>query len=245
MPTSMEPDAGIGLAEPGQNLLLRTLPDAEYARIRDDLHPIRCAAGHVIYHPHGSLDRFYFVADGFVSLMYTTYDGHTAEISLVGREGGVGVSLFLGGEPSQLQAVAQVPVTAWCLPKERLREEFGRSGRLQERLLRYTQALMSQMAQTVVCNRHHSVTLQLCRWLLLSLDRLPDDDLPMTHETIARMLGVRRPGITEAARKLQQEGLIEYRRGNIHVVDRRALENRACECYGVIRGEYDRLVEDL
>ncbi|MDZ7828529.1 MAG: Crp/Fnr family transcriptional regulator [Halofilum sp. (in: g-proteobacteria)] len=240
-----ELDTAKGLTHPRENRLLRSLPDAEYRRIAGDLRPVHFESGYAIHHPHGALDCFYFIADGFASLMYTTCDGHTAEISLVGREGGIGVTLFLGGTPSQIEAIAQVPVTAWCLPKRPLRDEFARAGPFQHSLLIFTQALMAQMAQTVVCNRHHSVTLQLSRWLLLSLDRLPNDDIPMTHETIARMLGVRRPGITEAAKQLQREGLIEHRRGNIHVVDRRALESRVCECYGVIRDEYDRLAESL
>lgn len=235
----------LAVPESRQNLLLGSLPEPEFERIAADLEPVWLEAGDSIYRPHSDLDRFYFLVRGFISLLYVTADGHTTEISLIGNEGGVGVALFLGGTQMQFEATAQVQVAAWTLPRARLQEEFARGEQLQHSLLRFTRALMTQMSQTVVCNRHHTVTLQLCRWILLSLDRLPGNELWMTQQTIAHTLGVRRAGITEAANRLQQAGLIDYRRGHIRVPDRAALEQHACECYGAVREEYDRLREEL
>ena len=181
--------------------------------------------------------------DGIVSLLYVMEDGSSAEIAVVGNEGLVGISLFMGGETTPSRAVVQSSGHAFRLAARYLREEFGRSGPMQHLLLRYTQSLITQMAQTAVCNRHHSVDQQLCRWLLLSLDRLPTQELVMTQELIANMLGVRREGVTAAAGKLQDAGVIEYRRGHIKVLDRPKLETMSCECYAVVRRESDRLAQ--
>ncbi len=230
---------------PTANLLLAGMRKEDYGSVAADLELVELPAGEVLYHPFGEIGYFWFITEGFVSLLQTTEDGHTAEISLVGNEGGFGLTLVLGGSPPPIEAVVQMPARAWRLPVDRLRAEFARGGDLQWNLLRFARALMVQMAQTVVCNRHHSVALQFCRWILLSLDRVPGSDLDMTHETIARMLGVRRAGVTEAAARLQREGLIEYRRGHIHVPDRAALEARACECYHLIRKEYEFLRQEV
>jgi CRP-like cAMP-binding protein len=185
----------------------------------------------------------YFPTDGIVSLLYVMKNGASAEIAIVGNEGVVGVALFMGGESTPSRAIVQSEGNSYRLRADYLREEFERGGTLQHLLLRYTQTLITQMAQTAVCNRHHTIEQQLCRWLLLSLDRLPSDELQMTQELIANMLGVRREGVTAAAGHLQNAGLIQYRRGHIKVLDRAGLERRVCECYGVVKAESDRLLQ--
>ena len=196
----------------------------------------------MIYESGSELRHVYFPTDSIVSLLYVMVDGASAEIAVVGNEGIIGVALFMGGETMPNRALVQSAGHAYRLKGQLLKEEFNRSGGLQHLLLRYTQALLTQMAQTAVCNRHHSLDQQLCRWLLLSHDRLHSDDLVMTQELIANMLGVRREGVTESAGNLQRAGLISYHRGHITVLDRAGLEARACECYAVVRKEFDRLL---
>jgi CRP-like cAMP-binding protein len=198
--------------------------------------------GDVIYESGSALEHVYFPTDCIISLLYVMEDGSSAEIAIVGCEGMVGVALFMGGESTPSRAVVQSAGHAYRLSGKLVKEEFVRAGAMQYLLLRYTQALLTQMAQTAVCNRHHSVDQQLCRWLLLSLDRLASNDLTMTQELIANMLGVRREGVTEAAGKLQAAGLIRYSRGHITVLDRPRLEARVCECYAVVKKEFDRLL---
>ncbi len=198
--------------------------------------------GHVLYESGNQLQHVYFPTDCIVSLLYVMEDGHSAEIAIVGNEGIVGVALFMGGETTPSRGIVQSAGHAYRLPGKLLKEEFFRAGPLQQLLLRYTQALLTQMAQTAACNRHHSVDQQLCRWLLLSLDRLSSDELVMTQELIANMLGVRREGVTEAAGQLQKLGLIHYSRGRIKVLDRPGLEKKTCECYRVVKREFDRLL---
>ena len=198
--------------------------------------------GEVLYEPGTQMRHVYFPTTCIVSLLYVMEDGASAEIAVVGNEGIVGVSLFMGGESTTSRAVVQSAGHAYRLKGQLLKDEFYRAGPMQQLLLRYTQALLTQMAQTAVCNRHHTVDQQLCRWLLLSLDRLPSNDLTMTQELIANMLGVRREGVTEAAGELQRAGLIEYRRGHITVLNRAGLEARVCECYAVVKKELDRLL---
>jgi CRP-like cAMP-binding protein len=228
--------------EPRQNRLLASLPAADYERLVPELKPLTLTLGAALYESGAHLDSVYFPATSVVSLLYVMSDGASAEIALVGNDGLVGVALFMGGETTPSRAVVQSEGWAFRLKAQLLKEEFSRGGALQHLLLRYTQALLTQMAQTAVCNRHHSIDQQLCRWLLLSLDRLPTDELTMTQELIANMLGVRREGVTEAARKLQAAGLIHYSRGRIAVVDRGGLERRCCECYEVVKRECDRLL---
>ena len=228
-------------APPISNLLLAGLPDADYQRVVSALEPVELPPGRTLLPSSGTLDRFYFVNSGLISLLHTTEDGESAEIAIVGNEGGVGLALILGGHPFPAQAVVQASSVLWSLRADVLQREFDQGGELQRNLLKFTQALMTQMAHTVVCNRHHSVELQLCRWILLSLDRLPTNELQMTQETIAHMLGVRRAGVTEAMSRLQRDGLVEHRRGQVRVCDRAALEARACECYQVIKREYVHL----
>jgi len=198
--------------------------------------------GWVIYESGGPLNYLYFPATSIVSLLYVMESGASAEIAITGNEGLVGISLFMGGESTPSRAVVQSAGEGYRLRAGVLKKEFALGGRLQYLALRYTQALITQMAQTAVCNRHHALEQQLCRWLLLSLDRLPGNELRMTQELIANMLGVRREGVTEAAGKLQAEGLIRYSRGQITVLDRPGLERRVCECYAVVKKEYDRLL---
>ena len=198
--------------------------------------------GHVLYEPGSAMRHVYFPTNSIVSLLYVMEDGSSAEIAIVGNEGIVGISLFMGGETTSSRAVVQSAGQAYRVPGKYLKDEFFRAGPFQRLLLRYTQALITQMGQTAVCNRHHSVEQQLCRWLLMSLDRLPSNELTMTQELIANMLGVRREGVTEAAGKLQKLALIRYNRGHIVVVDRPALEAHACECYAVVKLEFDRLL---
>lgn len=225
-----------------RNHLLAALPEDEYARLSSHLELVSLPLGHVVYESGTQMRHAYFPATAIVPLLYVMEDGASAEIAVVGNEGVVGVSLFMGGETTPSRAIVQSAGDAYRLPKQLLKDEFYRAGPMQKLLLRYTQALLTQMAQTAVCYRHHSVDKQLCRWLLLSLDRQDSNELSMTQELIANMLGVRREGVTEAAGKLQKAGLIEYRRGHITVLDRAGLEERVCECYGVVRKEFDRLL---
>jgi CRP-like cAMP-binding protein len=230
------------LWDPQRNLLLDVLPMEESERIYPDLQFIHLPLGSVLYESVDVLRHVYFPTNSIVSLLYVMEDGAPAEIAVVGNEGVIGVALFMGGETTPNRAVVQSAGHAYRLPAQRLKEEFRRNGGLQILLLRYTQALLTQMAQTAVCNRHHSVDQQLCRWLLLSLDRLDSDTLNMTQELIADMLGVRREGVTEAAGKLQKRGVIRYVRGRITVLDREKLEHLSCECYKVVKKETDRLL---
>jgi CRP-like cAMP-binding protein len=201
--------------------------------------------GQVVYESGGHLEHVYFPTTSVVSLLYVMADAASAGIAIVGREGLVGIALFMGGETTPSRAIVQSAGRAYRLGARVLKEEFSRGGPMQRLLLRYTQALITQMAQTAVCNRHHSIDQQLCRWLLLSIDRLSSNELKMTQELIANMLGVRRPGVTEAALKLQNAGLIRYSHGLIEVLDRPGLERHVCECYTVVKREFDRLLPDL
>jgi len=230
---------------PRQNHLLNALPAAEWERIEPQLELVPMTLGEVLYESGISLRHVYFPTDSIVSLLYVMENGASAEIAVVGNEGMVGVALFMGGETTPSRAVVQAAGHAYRLKGQVLKDEFNRAAGLQHLLLRYTQALLTQMAQTAVCNRHHSVDQQLCRWLLLSMDRLPSNKLSMTQELIANMLGVRREGVTEAAGKLQETGLIHYSRGQITVMDRPRLERQACECYRVVKTEFDRLLPDV
>jgi CRP-like cAMP-binding protein len=227
---------------PKENHLLAALPATAYGRLLPHLQQATLDLGWPIYESGKAQEYVYFPTDSIVSLLYVMEDGSSAEIAVVGKEGVVGIALFMGGESAPNRAVVQSAGTAYRLKGNVLKKEFDRGGPLQVLLLRYTQTLIAQMAQTAVCNRHHSVEQQLCRWLLLSMDRLPSNELTMTQELIANMLGVRRQGVTEAAGKLQAEGLINYNRGKVTVLDRARLEARVCECYGVVRRESDRLL---
>ncbi len=224
-----------------RNHILRSLPPADWARLEQQLQPVSLALGTVVYESGGQLSYVYFPTTAIVSLLYVMADGASAEIAVVGNDGIVGIALFMGGESTPSRAVVQSAGQAYRLRAEAMKQEFVRGGELQHLLLRYTQALITQMAQTAVCNRHHSIDQQLCRWLLMSLDRLAGDELAMTQELIANMLGVRREGVTEAAGKLQAAGLIRYSRGHITVLDRAGIEQRCCECYAVVKRESDRL----
>ena len=230
--------------DPRQNRLLAALPPDGLLRLSASLELAPLALGAALYESGAEMRHVYFPTDSIVSLLYVMEDGSSAEIAVVGNEGLVGVSLFMGGETTPSRAVVQSAGHAYRLPGRLLKEEFYRAGPMQHLLLRYTQALLTQMAQTAVCNRHHSLDQQLCRWLLLSLDRLSGNKLVMTQELIANMLGVRREGVTEAAGNLQAAGLISYRRGHITVLDRPGLEARTCECYSVVKRESDRLLPD-
>ena len=230
---------------PKDNHLLSVLPEVEWMRIAPHLVPVDMPLGQVVYESGDRLDHVYFPTTAIVSLLYVMEDGASAEIAIVGNEGLIGIALFMGGETTPSRAVVQSAGHAYRLDARILKDEFRRAGPVQRLLLRYTQALITQMAQTAVCNRHHSIDQQLCRWLLLSVDRLPSNELKMTQELIANMLGVRRPGVTEAAMKLQDAGLIRYSYGHIEVLDRPGLEKRVCECYGVVKREFDRLLPDL
>jgi len=227
---------------PHQNHLLDALPAQDFGRIAPHLELVSLDLGDVLYEPGMQLRYVYFPTTAIVSLLYVMEDGASAEIAIVGNEGILGIALFMGGETTPSRAVVQSAGFGYRLRAQSLKDEFARSGPFLRLLLRYTQALITQMAQTAVCNRHHSVDQQLCRWLLLSLDRLSSSELSMTQELIANMLGVRREGVTEAAGKLQQAGLIHYRRGKIIVLDRPRLEARCCECYQVVKSEFDRLL---
>ncbi len=229
-------------ADPRQNRLLAALPEAAWVRWLPLLEQVDMPLGKVLYEPGTRLSHVYFPTDSIVSLLYVMEDGGSAEIAMVGLEGIVGISLFMGGESTPSRAVVQSAGQAFRLKAGLMMQEFNRAGPVLHLLLRYTQALITQMSQTAVCNRHHSLDQQLCRWLLLSLDRLPSNEIFMTQELIANMLGVRREGVTEAAGQLQKAGLISYQRGRISVLDRPGLEQRTCECYAVVKTEYDRLL---
>ncbi|MBL0142995.1 MAG: Crp/Fnr family transcriptional regulator [Betaproteobacteria bacterium] len=230
---------------PNQNHLLAALPTAEFERLAGNLELVPMPLGEILYEPGGQLQHAYFPTTSIVSLHYDTESGASAEIAGVGNEGVVGISLFMGGDTTTSSAVVQTAGHAYRLRRGILMQEFERAGPMRGLLLRYTQALITQMTQTAVCNRHHSVEQQLCRWLLMTLDRVPSGQLVMTQELVARMLGVRREGITEAAGNLQRAGLISYRRGHITVLARSGLETRTCECYAVVRQEMNRLLSDV
>jgi len=224
------------------NQLLDALPAAEWLRWQPQLELVDLPLGTVLYESGSTMGHVYFPTSAIVSLLYVLENGASAEIAVVGHEGVVGISIFMGGGSTPSRAVVQSAGQGFRLRSGAMKDEFGRSSPVMHLLLRYTQALITQMTQTAVCNRHHSLDQQLCRWLLLSLDRLPGDNLVMTQELIANMLGVRREGVTEAALSLQKAGLIRYARGHIKVLDRPGLELRTCECYQVVKTEYDRLL---
>jgi CRP-like cAMP-binding protein len=243
MPAGVEPTIKPPKIKPRDNFLLAALPEEVFDRLLPDLKPVTMPLGKVIYESGAQLEYVYFPAPScIVSMLYVMEDGSSAEIAVVGDEGMVGIALFMGGGTTPSRALVQSAGQAFRLPGDALKREFERHTGFQHLLLRYTQALITQMSQTAVCNRHHSVDQQLCRWLLLSLDRLPTNELTMTQELIANMLGVRREGVTEAAGKLQNLGLISYSRGRITVLDRPGLEAQVCECYAVVKKEYDRLL---
>ena len=227
---------------PKQNHLLDALPAEDYARLLPDLELVPMPLGWVVYESGVHMDYVYFPTTCIVSLLYVTENGASAEIAITGNEGLIGISLFMGGESTPSRAVVQSEGHAYRLKEIVLKKEFALGGQLQHLALRYTQALITQMSQTAVCNRHHSVDQQLCRWLLLSMDRLAGNELRMTQDLISNMLGVRREGVTEAAGHLQAAGLIRYSRGKITVLDRPGLEQRVCECYAVVKKEFDRLL---
>jgi CRP-like cAMP-binding protein len=231
----------LGPYDPQHNHLLAALSPAARERIYPQLQLVEMPLGKIIYEPDDVLRHVYFPVDCIVSLLYVMEDGDSAEISVVGNEGVIGIALFMGGETTPSRAVVQSAGSAYRLIGQKLKDEFHRNGGMQISLLRYTQALITQMSQTAVCNRHHTVDQQLCRWLLLSLDRLASNQLTMTQELIANMLGVRREGVTDSAGKLQKLGVIEYHRGRITVLDRPKLERLSCECYAVVKKETDRL----
>ncbi|MBK7765602.1 MAG: Crp/Fnr family transcriptional regulator [Sulfuritalea sp.] len=228
--------------DPRQNHLLAALPAEDCERLFRHLELVPMPLGHSLYEPGIEMRHVYFPTTAIVSLLYVMEGGASAEIAVVGNEGVIGVALFMGGETTPSRGVVQSAGHAYRLTGQLIKDEFHRGGAMQHLLLRYTQALLTQMAQTAVCNRHHSLDQQLCRWLLLSMDRLPGSELRMTQELIANMLGVRREGVTEAAGKLHSAGLIEYHRGRITVLDRAGLEARVCECYAVVKNESDRLL---
>ena len=230
-------------SDPLENKLLAALPASDRRRWLPELERVELQLGQILYEAGHTLSHVYFPTTSIVSLLYVMENGASAEIAVVGQEGIVGISLFMGGESTPSRAVVQSAGQGFRLAAQAIKDEFKRAPVL-HLLLRYTQALITQMAQTAVCNRHHSLDQQLCRWLLLSLDRLQGNELVMTQELIANMLGVRREGVTEGALKLQQAGLIRYARGRIAVLDRPGLEQRTCECYAVVKREYDRLLPD-
>lgn len=231
--------------DPNQNHLLAALLDAEFDRLAPHLELVPLLLGDVLSESGDKLHHLYFPTSAIVSLHYLLENGGSSEIAGVGNEGVLGVSIFMGGDSTPSRAVVQTRGHAYRLPAAILMEEFNRGGHVMRLLLRYTQALLTQMSQTAVCNRHHSVEQQLCRWLLLTLDRLPTNELTMTQELIANMLGVRREGVTEAAGRLQGYGYISYRRGHITVLDRAGLEDDVCECYAVVKKEFGRLLSDV
>ena len=225
-----------------RNRILKALPAEDFARLEPDLEQIEMPLGRSVYEAGGAMKHLIFPSEGIISLLQVMRDGQAGEIAVVGNEGVVGIAMFMGGETTPSRAVVQSACEAWRLPLGALSREFNRGGDLQHLLLRYTQALITQMSQTAVCNRHHSVDQQLCRWLLMSLDRLDSDELVMTQELIANMLGVRREGVTEAAGKLQRAGAIKYSRGRILLLDRDKLLDSVCECYALVKKEYGRLL---
>ncbi|MFZ6768616.1 Crp/Fnr family transcriptional regulator [Undibacterium sp. Di26W] len=233
------------LHNPLQNHLLAALPHAEFERIAVHLELVTMPLGQALYEAGATLNYVYFPTTSIVSLLYVLENGASAEIAIVGNEGILGISLFMGGETTPSRAVVQCAGFGYRLQSQFLKDEFNRAGPFLRLLLRYTQALIAQMTQTAVCNRHHSIEQQLCRWLLLSLDRLPSDSVSMTQELIANMLGVRREGVTGAAGNIQRLGLINYSRGKIDVIDRPGLEKVVCECYAVVKHEFDRLLSDI
>ena len=230
------------MTTPRDNHLLATLSGVELERMEPHLEGVEMALGDVVYESGRELGHVYFPTTSIVSLLYVLESGASAEIAIVGREGVVGVSIFMGGATTPNRAVVQSAGMAYRMPARVIQEEFRRGGTMQHLMLRYTQSLLTQMAQTAVCNRHHSLDQQLCRWLLFSIDRLDSPEIVTTQELISNMLGVRREGVTEAAGKLQKAGAISYRRGHIKVLDRAALEKMSCECYEVVRRETDRLL---
>jgi len=231
-----------GTPDPQQNHILDALPQPERERLFPHLRLVNLPLGRVLYESGDTLRHIYFPTDSIVSLLYVLQNGQSAEIAVVGNDGAIGVALFMGGETTTNRAIVQSAGSTYRLTGTRLKEEFELHGETLHILLRYTQSLLTQMAQTAVCNRHHTVDQQLCRWLLLSLDRLPSDELVMTQELIANMLGVRREGVTTAASKLQKLGVVSYQRGHIKVLDRPRLERLSCECYSVVKRETDRLM---
>lgn len=233
------------LNDPNQNHLLAALLEAEFSRLSPHLEPIMMKLGDVLYESGGKLTHVYFPTSAIVSVHYVLENGNSSEIAGVGNEGVLGISLFMGGDTTPSRAVVQTAGHGYRLKSHYLLEEFNRAGPVMRLLLRYTQALLTQMSQTAVCNRHHTVEQQLCRWLLLTMDRLPSSELTMTQELIANMLGVRREGVTEAAGKLQARGYISYRRGHISVLNRTGLEGDVCECYDVVKKEFARLMSDV
>jgi len=230
---------------PNQNHLLAALPAEEFERLEEHLELVSLPLGQILYEPGQQMSHAYFPVTAIVSLHYVMESGASAESAAVGNEGVVGISLFMGGDTTPSSAVVPIAGEAYRLDSRMLKEEFTRGGLMQHLLLRYTQALITQMTQTAACNRHHSVEQQLCRWLLLTLDRAPSHELVMTQQLVASMLGVRREGITASAGDLQQAGIIRYRRGHIAVLDRSGLEDRVCECYAVVRKEIARLLSDV
>jgi len=230
---------------PNQNHLLAALPTAEFERLAKHLELVAMPLGQILYEPGGQMQHAYFPTTAIVSLHYVTESGASAETAGVGNEGVVGIALFMGGDTTPSSAVVQTAGHGYRLERDKLMEEFNRGGLMHRLLLRYTQALITQMNQTAACNRHHSLEQQLCRWLLLTLDRLSSNELVMTQELVASMLGVRREGITESAGNLQRAGFIRYRRGHIAVIERSGLEATACECYAVVKKELARLLSDV
>ncbi|MGI9025864.1 MAG: Crp/Fnr family transcriptional regulator [Burkholderiaceae bacterium] len=228
-----------------QNLLLAALPAGDFERLLGHFEEVEMSLGQVLYESGEQLRHLYFPTTLIASLLFVTQNGSSTELAVAGREGAIGVALFMGGNSTNSRAIVQSAGMAIALPAAAMEEEFERGGALQWILLRYTQALITQMAQTAVCNRHHTLDQQLCRWLLISIDRLSSNKLRMTQQLIADMLGVRREGVTEAAGKLQTNGAITYSRGEITVIDRRLLEERVCECYGVVNKEYNQLLDDV
>ena len=227
-----------------QNNLLAALPRDAWKRVSSQLEPVNLSLSDVLYEPGQIQHHVYFPTDSIISLLYVMESGATAEIAAVGNEGLVGVAVFMGGNITASRAVVRGAGRAFRIKAELLKREFDHSAAIQRLLLRYTQALIAQMTQTAACNRHHSIDQQLCRWLLLTLDRLPSNELTITQELIGNLLGVRRAGVTEAARKLQRARLIEYRHGHITVLDRSGLEAKTCECYVAVKKEFTRLLSD-
>jgi CRP-like cAMP-binding protein len=230
---------------PSENHLLAALPTAEFERLAPHLELVPMPLGEILYEPGGQLEHAYFPTTAIVSLHYVMQSGASSEAAGVGNEGVVGISLFMGGDTTPSSAVVLTAGHGYRLASRLLMQEFSRAGLMQQLMLRYTQALITQITQTAVCNRHHSIEQQLCRWLLLTIDRIPSRELVMTQELVASMLGVRREGITATAGNLQRDGIISYRRGHIAVLDRCGLETRACECYAVVKTELSRLLSDV